>query len=177
MRISIIVIMVMAITACSQNQKLKYDTKVDLRGKQLKNIPSIVYKNSIITYLDLGSSEVTFYPPLSSPPENLTNSISNLSEQIGDLVTLQTLILNSNKLKSLPNSITKLVNLEVLDLSINEELDIMQELDKLTKLPKLRVLKIVDVKMTESDQAIIKSAFKPETKVIMTIPEYFEDYK
>ncbi len=177
MRISIILLMILVFTSCSQNQKLQYDTRVDLRGKQLKKIPSIVFKNPNIIYLDLGSNEVTFYPPLSFPPENMTNSISNLSEQIGDLVTLQTLILNSNKLKSLPNSITKLVNLEVLDLSINENLDIMQELDKLTKLPNLRVLKIVDVKMTEGDQAIIKSSFKPETKVIMTIPEYFEDSK
>ncbi len=52
MRFSIIVIMVLVVTSCSQNQKLQYDTRVDLRGKQLKIIPRIVYKNPNITYLD-----------------------------------------------------------------------------------------------------------------------------
>jgi hypothetical protein len=106
-----------------------------------------------------------------------SNSISVLPEQIGNLTKLRTLVLNTNKLTSLPNSITKLTDLEILDLSINKNLDIVQQLDKLKKLPKLRLLKIVDVKMTGDQVAIVKSALQTDTKIIVTIPEYIEASK
>lgn len=155
----------------------EHEVKVDLRGQHLKEIPDSIYQNSEITYLDLGSSDVTFYPPLSALVDSNSNDISFLSEQIGKLTNLKTLVLNTNKLTTLPISITKLIKLEVLDLSINKDLDIVQQLDKLKQLPKLKVLKIVDVKMTKDEVNTVKSAFRPNTKVIMTIPEYFEAAK
>jgi Leucine-rich repeat (LRR) protein len=87
---------------------------------------------------------------------------------------LKTLILNTNQLRTLPKSIVKLKNLEVLDLSINKDLVIIQHLDKLKQLPKLKVLKIVDVKMTKQEANILKAALSPDTKVIVSIPEYFK---
>jgi Leucine-rich repeat (LRR) protein len=153
------------------------EVKVDLSGKHLKEIPDSVYLNSEVTYLDLGSSDVTFYPPLSVLVDSNANDISLLPEQIGKLTNLKTLVLNTNKLTTLPNSITKLINLEVLDLSINKDLDIVQELDKLKQLPKLKVLKIVDVKMTKDEVTTVKSAFRPDMKIVVTIPEYIEASK
>ncbi|MBX3239431.1 MAG: hypothetical protein KIT80_19265 [Chitinophagaceae bacterium] len=141
--------------------------KVDLSGQHLTEI----------TYLDLGSSGVTFYPLLSALVDSNSNNISFLPEEIGNLTNLKTLVLNTNRLTTLPNSITKLVNLEVLDLSINKDLDIVQQLDKLKKLPKLKILKIVDVKMTRADITVVKSALQPDTKIIVTIPEYIEASK
>ena len=155
----------------------QHEVKVDLSGQHLKEIPDSVYKNSDITYLDLGSSDVTFYPPLSALVDNNSNDISFLSEQICMLTNLKTLVLNTNKLTTLPNSITKLINLEVLDLSINKDLDIVQQLDKLKHLPKLKVLKIVDVKMTKDEVTTVKSAFRADTKIVLSIPEYFEASK
>ncbi len=128
-------------------------------------------------YLDLGSSNVTFYPPLSALVDSNANEISDLPENIGNLTNLQTLILNSNRLTTLPRNISKLTNLEVLDLSINKDLDIIEQLDKLKQLPKLKVLKIVDVKLTRDDIPLIKSAFHTDTKIILTIPEYVEASK
>ncbi|POY34643.1 hypothetical protein C3K47_19265 [Solitalea longa] len=153
------------------------DVKVDLSGQHLKSIPDSVFRNNEITYLDLGSREITFYPPLSGLVDSNANEISHLTERIGNLTKLRTLILNSNKLTTLPNAITKLTDLEVLDLSINKELDIVQQLDKLKKLPKLKVLKIVDVKLTKTDISVVKSAFQPNTKIILSIPEYLEASK
>lgn len=153
------------------------EVKVDLRGQHLKEIPDSVYQNSEITYLDLGSSDVTFYPPLSALVDTNANDISFLSEQIGRLTNLRTLVLNTNQLTTLPNAITNLSNLEVLDLSINKQLDIVQQLDKLKQLPKLKVLKIVDVKMTEEEVSTVKSALRADTKIIFTIPEYREASK
>lgn len=53
----------------------------------------------------------------------------------------------------------------------------MQQLDKLKQLPKLRKLKIVDVKMTKDKVSTVKSAFRPDTKIILTIPEYIDASK
>lgn len=150
------------------------EMKIDLSGQHRTEIPDSIFQMPEITYLNLGSSNITFYPPLSNLADSNSNSISILPEQIGRLTQLQTLILNTNKLTSLPDSIMNLINLEVLDLSINKDLDIIQQLDKLKKLPKLRVLKIVDVKITNEDVALLKSALSNDTKIISTIPEYFE---
>jgi leucine-rich repeat protein SHOC2 len=156
---------------------IRQNLKVDLSGQRLTSIPDSVFEITDVTYLDLGSSDVTFYPPLSALVDSNANEISELPEQIGKLTKLQTLILNSNKLTTLPNGIIKLTDLEVLDLSINKNMDIVQQLDKLKQLPKLKVLKIVDVKLTSSDTSFVKSSLSRDTKIIFTIPEYFETHK
>lgn len=151
--------------------------KINLSGQHLKSIPDSVFQNKEVTYLDLGSSEVIFYPPLSALVDSNANEILHLPDKIGNLTSLKTLILNSNRLTTLPSEITKLTNLEVLDLSINRDLDIVRQLDKLKQLPKLKVLKIVDVKLTRDEIPLIKSAFNSDTKIILTIPEYIEASK
>ncbi|NNV57990.1 hypothetical protein GD597_21175 [Panacibacter sp. KCS-6] len=57
--------------------------KVDLSGQHLKEIPDSVFQNPQITYLDLESSDVTFYPPLSALVDNNSNGISVSSPEIG----------------------------------------------------------------------------------------------
>ena len=125
MKLLSIIITFLTLNSCSQRQMTQREVKVDLRGKHLNQIPDSVYQNSEITYLDLGSSDVTFYPPLSSMIDSNSNHILFLSEKIGTLTNLKTLVLNTNQLTTLPNSIIKLINLEVLDLSINKDLIIV----------------------------------------------------
>ncbi len=177
MRLSLIIIAILTLTSCSERQAVRNKVKINLSGKHLKSIPDSIFQNSEITYLDLGSSKVVFYPPLSALVDSNANEISELPEKIGNLTNLRTLILNSNRLTTLPSDISKLTNLEVLDLSINKDLDILQQLDKLKGLPKLKVLKIVDVKLTRNDIPLVKSAFHTNTKIILTIPEYIEASK
>lgn len=148
--------------------------RIDLRGQHLKEIPDSVYQNPEVTYLDLGSSDIKFYPPLSSLVDSSSNYISILPERIGMLKKLKKLVLNTNRLTTLPNSITKLIDLEVLDLSINKDLDIVQQLEKLKQLPKLKVLKIVGVRMTKDEEYTVRSALRSDTKIVLTIPEYME---
>lgn len=177
MRLLTIILALLTLNSCMSGQINDAEVKVDLSGQHLSEVPDSVYQNSEITYLDLGSSDVTFYPPLSALADSNSNDILFLSERIGMLTNLIILILNTNQLTTLPNSITKLINLEVLDLSINKDLDIVQQLDKLKQLPKLRKLKIVDVKMTKDKVSTVKSAFRPDTKIILTIPEYIDASK
>ncbi|GAA4311276.1 hypothetical protein GCM10023183_29890 [Nibribacter koreensis] len=150
------------------------EVRVDLSGKHLKAIPKSVLDNKNIEFLDLGSSEITFYPPLSALKDPNSNHLTELPERIGELSKLKTLILNTNNLKSLPISITKLERLEVLDLSINHELVIVNELEKSKKLPSLKTLKIIDVKMDRDAYNTLKQALNPDIKIIVSIEEYFE---
>jgi hypothetical protein len=173
----LITITLLGIYSYAQVQGSQMDIKIDLSGRHLKSIPDSIFEKREITYLDLGSHEVTFYPPLSALVDSNVNEISKLPDKVGELTNLRVLILNSNKLTALPNSIMKLTNLEVLDLSINKELDIIQELNKLKQLPKLKVLKIVDVKRNKNDLELLKKSLNPDTKVIVTIKEYMETLK
>lgn len=177
MRSLLIIISFLALISCSEGQEPLNEVKINLSGQHLKSIPDSIFHYKEITYLDLGSSKVTFYPPLSALVDSNTNEISDLPDKIGNLTNLRTLILNSNKLTTLPNDITKLTKLEVLDLSKNKDLEIIQQLDKLKQLPNLKVLKIVDVKLTREEIPLIKSALHTDTKIILTIPEYMGELK
>ncbi|GAB2813228.1 leucine-rich repeat domain-containing protein [Ferruginibacter profundus] len=154
----------------------KHETKLILSGQKLTSIPDSVFDKTDLTYLDLGSSNIVFYPPFSAMEDSNANSISELPVKIEQLINLKTLILNSNKLTTLPNSITKLTSLEVLDLSKNKELDIAKELDKLKEITNLKVLKIVDAELRKDDYQTIEKAL-PGIKLIVTIPEYFDSLK
>lgn len=177
MRPSLIIIAILILASCSDGQTTRSEVKINLSGQHLKAIPDSIFQNKEITYLDLGSSDITFYPPLSALVDSNANDISDLTDKIGNLRNLQTLILNSNRLTTLPSNISKLTNIEVLDLSINKDLDIIQQLDKLKRLPKLKVLKIVDVKLTRDEIPLIRSALHTNTKIILTIPDYIEASK
>lgn len=150
------------------------EIKIDLSGKHLITIPDSILLNTDITFLNLGSKNVTFYPPLSALKDSNSNNIANLPEEIGNLTKLKILILNTNKLKSLPNSIIKLKNLEVLDLSINEDLDIIQQLDKLKQLHNLKILKIVSTKLNQDKISLVKASLRPDIKIVFSILEYLE---
>ena len=151
------------------------NVSIDLIGKHLKSVPDSILENKDITTLNLGSSKMVFYPPLSALVDSNANEISELPNDIGTLKNLKVLKVSSNRLTRLPESIIKLTCLEDLDLSINKELDIVRELDKLKQLPKLKVLKIVDTKVRTQDLQLIKASLKPGTRIIATISEYMRN--
>lgn len=169
-----ITIIILTIYSCTRPAIIPSSTTLDLSGRHLKTIPDSVFANRNLKYLDLGSKSIKFYPPLSALADSNANNISVLPEAIGNLNNLSTLILNSNNLTSLPNAITKLTRLEVLDLSVNRQLDLVHELDKLKSLPNLKVLKIVNVKLTKADLELVKSSLRKDVKVIVTISDYME---
>jgi Leucine-rich repeat (LRR) protein len=166
----------LTLNASAQVRKIRPEVKINLSGHQLRSVPDSVFEKTSTTYLDLGSSKIIFYPPLSALIDTNANHISAISASIAKLVHLKTLILNSNDLTTLPYSIVQLTNLELLDLSQNKEFDLVKELGKLKKLKQLKVLKIVDVKLAKGGIDIIKKNL-PGTKIISTIPEYFESIK
>ena len=160
--------------ACTKNMKESY---IDLSGKKLKNIPDSVYLNKNLTHLNLGNSELIIYPPLSQLVHENANSISNL-KKIGELTNLKTLILNTNQITSLPESIVNLQNLEILDLSINRDLKIANEIDKINQLSKLNTLLIVDVNFEMKTPKDILNKLNKNIKVIYQInDDYINFYK
>ena len=67
------------------------------------------------------------------------NCLYSLPDNIGDLLDLQTLDLNSNRLENIPSSITQLSNLTILNLSSNRIDEIPSDFCNLTE---LRVLSL-----------------------------------
>ncbi|XP_062397890.1 leucine-rich repeat-containing protein 47 [Sardina pilchardus] len=66
-------------------------------------------------------------------------SLTEINEDIGNLIHLQSLILCRNKITSVPKSIGKLKCLKVLDVSVNELQDIPEEVSQLSELNTLNV--------------------------------------
>src|SRR5438105_3463849 len=64
-------------------------------------------------------------------------SLTAIPESIGQLASLQVLVLYNNQLTALPESIGQLANLQVLDLSVNQISAIPQSLAVLSKLTHL----------------------------------------
>ncbi len=61
MRVSIIILTVLALSSCTQGQMIQREVKVDARGQHLTEIPDSVYKKPEITYLDWGSKNVSLW--------------------------------------------------------------------------------------------------------------------
>jgi hypothetical protein len=59
-------------------QTTQQEIGVDLSGKHLSEIPDSVFQHTETTYLDLGSSIVTFYPPLSALVDTNSNNIFSI---------------------------------------------------------------------------------------------------
>jgi Leucine-rich repeat (LRR) protein len=164
------------IFSCTSPTNREVVSKLNLSGKKLTAIPDSIYSKTDLTYLDLGSSSITIFPPLSALEDTNANRIAVLPEKIGQLVNLKTLVLNSNQLSSLPAAFIKLKNLEELDLSINKSLYTFNELEKLRQLKQLKVLKIFDTEDSEDDIKKLQTAL-PQVKIISSIPEYIERIK
>ena len=170
----LMIFIALTFNSCIQGQMEHDSTKINLSGLHLKSIPDSIFDCKNLTYLDLGSSKVVFYPPLSALVDSNANELTELPDKIERLTNLKTLILNSNKLTTLPATIGKLTNLEVLDLSINKDLDIIGEIDKINKLPKLKVLKLIDVKLSRNDLGILRQSLRHDIRIVLSINEYFE---
>lgn len=141
-------------------------TALDLRDKNLKDIPFSVFENTQLKILLLGSNQLNNLPieigklinlikldlfmnQLSSLPKeffkltNLTNlylgttNLNNLPKEIGMLTNLTTLDLHSNQLYSLPSEIETLTNLTILSLGGNQLNNIPTEMFRLTNLKTL----------------------------------------
>ena len=163
------------IVSCHQTQDFNNEIKLDLRGRHLTAIPDSVFELTNLTYMDLGSSNPVFFPPLSALVDTNANNITALSNEIGNLTNLKTLILNSNKLVSLPVEISKLTKLEHLDLSLNKNFKIVKELDKIKKLQGLKTLEIAGIEpMDSSIVETIKNEL-PGIKIIVSSKEYIEN--
>jgi Leucine-rich repeat (LRR) protein len=167
-----------AILSSCSNINSRAVTKIDLSSKKLTEIPDSIFEYKNLTELHLGAKEIVFYPPLSvlSEGDKEKNRISELTERISEFKDLKTLILNSNKLKTLPNSISDLENLEVLDVALNNDLNIVNEIPKLKTLSRLKTLKITDADFNRDDLATIKKSLGKHVKLIYTIDDYMVSY-
>ncbi|KAL2103265.1 hypothetical protein ACEWY4_000133 [Coilia grayii] len=98
-------------------------TNTDKRIESNGGLSSKLYSLTLLNYLEISQCP----------------SLTEVSENIGNLIHLQSLILCRNKIASVPKSIGKLKSLKVLDVSVNELQNIPEEVSLLSELNTLNV--------------------------------------
>ena len=66
--------------------------------------------------------------------KNINNQLTNLPNEIGQLINLKTILCFNNQLTDLPNEIGQLINLQKLDCSNNQLTNLPDEIKYLNKL-------------------------------------------
>jgi Leucine-rich repeat (LRR) protein/GTPase SAR1 family protein/bacterioferritin (cytochrome b1) len=118
-------------------------TELDLRGKQITEIPSEIETLTNLTNLDLSRNQIAEIPESIGKLTNLNNfslwdnQITEIPESIGKLTKLTNLDLRDNQIAEIPKSIGKLTNLTHLTLSRNQIAEIPESIGKLTQLTRL----------------------------------------
>ena len=112
---------------------------------ELDSIPKEIGKLKKAKELEIFNDSVegwTIYPPLSAMDQRIDSPpFRALPEELLHLGGLKKLTLYGLDIKTLPNNLEKLKELEYLDLSMNK-LTIGNEISKLKKLPKLKRLEL-----------------------------------
>lgn len=148
--------------------------RIDLSEKELTIVPDTIFLHKELISLELGcgSCIVIQTDGVGTPFPWTKNYITELPEKIGIFKKLKELILNGNNLRRLPQSITELKELEILDISMNKELSIEAEIEKLKQLPKLRILKIYDIKLPKNMDSV-QTVLGEKVKIIYKYSRYF----
>ena len=161
---------------CCNSKKWHTQTQLDLSNKNLTTLPDSILEMSDLVFLNLGNN-FTWYAPLSSLPDQkvkTANKIKSLPNGISRLTHLKTLVVAANDLESLPGSIAEMEALDTLDISFNYNLHLSKEI---TKLQKMRGLKFLNIAGISADQQSIKylRSKLPSTKVIASIEELLQE--
>ena len=98
-------------------------TNTDERIQSNRGLNSKLYSLTLLNYLEISQCP----------------SLTEIHENIGNLIHLTSLILCRNKILSVPKSIGKLKSLKVLDVSVNELQEIPEEVSLLSELKTLNL--------------------------------------
>jgi Leucine-rich repeat (LRR) protein len=176
MRIITYIVLLLLLGCVSQS---RLDIAIlDLSNHGLSVVPDSVFSITNLKYLNLGNS-FTLYPPLSSlhDEEQKTdriNKITQIPEDIVNWPNLKVLNLCSNDLTSLPLGVTKLEQLDTLNLAFNKRLLLARELNILSKMHWLKYLDITGINSSQSSINELRKSL-PKTKVVATVEELFKD--
>ncbi len=139
------------------NQLRPEITALDLRNKQLSNIPPSVFEQKQLKILLLGGNSLVRLPEAVDKLSALTyldlsfNQLINLPESVSKLSALQNLNLRSNQLASLPKSVSQLSALKYLDLGDNKLTSLPESVSKLST---LQYLGLSDNKLTSLPESV-----------------------
>lgn len=147
--------LMISLLVCSYNramsQGIEYinDTTVLITLSELESdtIPNVIWSSMQIVELKIQKTRPQgrweSHPPLSwYENRELTPPYWSLPNKLGNLENLEFLYLSNLDINELPNSITNLSKLRILDLSLNK-LRLTDELDKLKKLKNLDELRLL----------------------------------
>ncbi len=151
--------------------------KVNLSDRGLTEIPDSVFEKRQLSYLNLGTAWLTL-ARTDGPLDSLSgNRISNISERIGNLKYLKYLSLQKNFITVLPQNMSRLKELEVLDLSFNKDLDIKLAMPVIIQLRKLKELNLYGVSSALRDSNELRSLLAGRNiKLSITRNDMFINY-
>ena len=124
---------------------------IDLRGKQLSEIPASIFKHRKLQELHLGFDTYVSYPPLTLLVDGEI-SLQEIPSQIGKLKQLKRLTISSTQISQLPISFRKLQQLHYLNLSFNKSLDLSSEVNTLNSLATLDTLVCYGMSLSEDSR-------------------------
>ena len=156
--------------SCKRKSK---EVEVHLRNNTVSSIPDSVFGKESLTILDIGCEGYTLYPSLSSIGTGYVEiPLAELPERIGEMKNLKILRIQCSGISKLPESLPKLTNLEELDISLNKNLDVLNEIGKIRQLPNLKILNIYDTRIARDKIELLKSLLDRKIKVIASQSEF-----
>jgi internalin A len=126
--------------AVIEEAKQSGQTRLNLSGRQIKELPESIGQLTKLTSLALGMNELAILPESIGQLTNLTslglssNQLTILSESIGQLTNLISLDISYNRLTTLPESIGQLSKLSALDLNFNQLARLPESIGQLSNL-------------------------------------------
>lgn len=173
-KVSSIATIFFIMVACNPVYERFEGERIDLSGKKLTIVPDSIFLHKELVSLELGCGSCIIIQTdgAGTPFPWKKNYITELPEKIGMFKKLKELILNGNNLRTLPPTITELKELEILDISMNTGLSIETEIEKLKQLPKLRILKIYDIKIPKNMDSV-QTVLGKKVKIIYKYSRYF----
>jgi Leucine-rich repeat (LRR) protein len=163
-------------TSCSSGKKP--EVRIKLNTGQISAIPDSVFEKENLTVLEIECDEVTIYPPLSALIERDTSKkqkpIQVISERIGKLTSLHKLAIHCTDISSLPENMSHLQKLRVLDLSFNKKINLKNEIEKIKYLPALDTLCIFFTGTNDEELEEIKKKLPKNLVIIESMDDYMK---
>lgn len=169
--IPFLLLIILFTNSCKEKEKT---ISIIILDNELKYIPDSVFKKQNLTHLSISQEGYTLYPPLSAMESDTSFKmpLNQLPDELCKLTQLKALKINGSRIKSLPAGFSNLKNLEILDLSLNPQLKIINEIGRLKSLPKLRHLNIYQTNITEEESTILLKELPGKVKIIQDLKSF-----
>jgi Leucine-rich repeat (LRR) protein len=182
MRLPITLLLITIATFSCRSSKSNLNSKkgntiLHLENNNLISLPDSTFSKKNLTHLFAGLNGWMVISPVGTTgalPNR--NRIHYLPEKICQLSELRLIDLSANDIDTLPDCFSNLQNLESLDLSYNNSLNIRQSIPVIAKLKNLKELKLHLVPQALTDSSWVQEQFLDRKIKISVTTEHMAKY-